>query len=607
MEKNNYSSSDIRVLKEMEHVQLNPSMYMGSTEKPTHLVEEAIDNALDEAQGGYVSIIAVNIDTKNNICAIIDDGRGVPLDNNIPIIISSKLFSGAKFQGKKTAYEIASGLHGIGLVAVNALSDYYVIEIYRNKRHGIFKFEEGKLKNKIIEPFDGDKPFSTKIQFKPSKKYFENLIPDLDRIRRRLSIASAQMDKKITFVLNIDNKREIFKLSLEDYFNVHVCQDGEEYTMLMGFEVCRNPEKFAVMMSYSISGNVSPRVLSSINLLPVDGGGTHVNCLYEILRDFFTTKGKKLRYRFQSLDCLVGLRAYIMLNLKEPKFSSQTKDKLTNRKVYFNKFVIQLRLQIEKYFSEHPTMLELLLRKFSEYRTRLDAKKIKAVSNGNRAATKFTKLRDCTSRNGELFIVEGDSASGGLITCRDPRKHAILPLRGKIPNVVNVKNIIKNKEVSEMIMSLGTGIGLEFDISKLKYSKIICATDADPDGSHIAVLITMIFAALVPEIITSKHYYILETPLYAFNEKKNFVSLWTDEDIRKAKDANKSIIRLKGLGELNPDQLKQVAINEKTRRLILVEMTKDIKRMSNLLGDAAEKRKLLEGIWENVSEITRVV
>lgn len=590
-----YTSKDIRTLHPMEQIKLAPGMWIGTTETPVHLVEECLDNALDEALGGHTTIIAVSINTKNNVYAVLDNGRGIPISDNTPVKISTELFSGAKFQDKKTAYEIASGLHGVGLVAVNALSDMYTVEIYRNDKHAIFDFEKGKVKSKLIKPFSGEKPFSTKIKFKPTKKVFDNLIPDLDRIRRRLSTASAEMSN-ISFVLNVDNKKEIFKLTLEDHFNKHVLRNGEEHTTVIWLSAKQNPEMFSVILTYSINGSVSPRVLSSVNLLPVDSGGTHVNCLFEILKDYFMLKGKKLGYNFQSQDCLIGLRTYLILNLKEPKFSGQTKDKLTNNKAYLEKLVTQLKLQIENYFARTPTLLEILLQRFADYRTRLDAKKIKSA-NGKRAATKFTKLRDCTSRDGELFIVEGDSAGGGFVSCRDPRRHAILPLRGKIPNAVNAKDIIKHKEVSEMIMSLGTGIGQEFDISKLKYSKVICATDADEDGAHIFCLATLILAILVPEIIINGHYYLVETPLYAISEKNNFIPLWNEEDLNEAKKNNRKITRLKGLGELNPDQLEQVVLNEEKRKLIPISMTSNIEKMSNLFSDAAEKRKLLEGIW----------
>jgi len=598
-----YTADDIRKLEPMEQIQISPGMWIGQTDEPHHLVEEALDNALDEAQGGHVSIIAVKIDTKTHMCSVMDNGRGVPISKDVPIIISTQLFSGAKFQDSKSAYEIASGLHGVGLVCANALSDFYSIEIYRNNRHALFSFENGKLKKKSIVEYKDEAPFSTKIEFKPSKKIFETLVPDLNRIKKRLQIASAEM-QNVTFVLIVDDEKEIFKLTVNDYFEQRCLQGNHKIIRTVFFKSIIKPESFNIVLSYAKSGTITPKVLSSVNLLPVDNGGTHVNYLYDIVRDYFTAKGKKLGYKFLPQDCLVGLKAYIMLSLKEPKFAGQTKDRLTNTKQSLDKFAGQIKSQLETHFNQNykesdqeEGELEKLLSHFQAYRSLMDAKKIKTSPSGKRVSTKFTKLRDCSSALGELFIAEGESASGGLVSCRDPRKHAILPLKGKIPSAANAKDILKNKEISELIGSLGTGVGPQFDITSLKYEKIICATDADDDGLHIFSLLTLALAILVPDIIKNGHYYYAETPLYAINEKDNFVPLWTQDELKKAKEDNRTLIRIKGLGEMNPNQLKVVLINEKTRRLIPVTYTSDIDKMIKLFTDSNEKRKLLEGAW----------
>ena len=345
-----YNADSIRKLEPMEQIQISPGMWIGPTDDPHHLVEEALDNALDEAQGGHVSIIAIKIDTKNNICSVMDNGRGVPISKDVPIVISTQLFSGAKFQDSKSAYEIASGLHGVGLVCANALSDFYTVEIYRNNRHAIFNFEKGKLKKKSIVAFTGKSPFSTKIEFKPSKKIFETLIPDLNRIKKRLQIASAEM-QNVTFALIIDEVKEIFKMTVEDYFEQRCLQGNNKIIRTVFFKSTIKPESFNVAFSYAKSGTITPKVLSSVNLLPVDNGGTHVNYLYDIVRDYFTTKGKKLGYNFLPQDCLVGLKAYIMLSLKEPKFAGQTKDRLTNSKQSLDKFAAQIKSQLETHFN----------------------------------------------------------------------------------------------------------------------------------------------------------------------------------------------------------------------------------------------------------------
>lgn len=597
MAQSSYSAKDVRVLDEIEHIRLNPGMYIGETSNPVHLIEEALDNALDEALAGYAKIVAVVIDTKKHRYSVLDSGRGIPLDGDTPITISSKLFSGAKFQDKKTAYEISSGLHGVGLVAVNALSSYYKIDVYRDGKYGVFEFKNTKLKLKDIKPSKiKDPPFSTRIEFTPDKKYFESIEPNLDRIRNRLTTASAEMSSDIMFILKVDDNQELFNLSLEEHFAMQCLTEKEGITVkhLSSF---KKPERFDVLFTYEKTGPVSPKLMSSVNLLPVSRGGSHVTAFYDVLKDFFIAKAKKYNYRFQPNDCLYRLRAYLMLSLKEPKFSGQTKDVLINTKASFERFTKEFKTQLDQYASDNEDLIKEYLERFQDYRTKLDSKRlVKTGTNGKRASTQFTKLRDCTSkRNGELYIVEGDSAGGSIIQSRDPKIHAILPLRGKsIPNVTTKKNILQNKEVGELIKAMGAGIGSEFDISNLRYDKIICATDADHDGNHIACLVTMVIGILTPEIIREGKYYIAQTPLFAINEGKTFIPLWTEEELQKAKDTNRKITRFKGLGELSPFQLKICLLDVKTRHLMPLTYTEDVDKLVKLFSNASEKRALLE-------------
>lgn len=589
-----YSAQDVRVLEEIEHIQLNAGMYIGETNNPVHLIEEALDNALDEALAGHAKIIAVIIDTKNNKISVLDDGRGIPIDGDTPTIVSTKLFSGAKFQDKKTAYEISSGLHGVGLVAINALSSTYTIEIYRDNKRALYEFKKAKLVNSIIEDYKEERPFATKLEFSPDKKFFESVLPDADRIRRRLTTASAEMPDDISFVLMIDGKKEIFQLDIYKHFAKNCLSEKVDITTTLLSSV-KKPEKFEVLFGYESGGSVMPKIISSVNLLPVDSGGTHVLAFYDLLKDFFKVKAKKYDYKFQPNDCLYGLRAYLMLSLIEPKFSGQTKDKLTNRKTDFDKFLKEFRVQLEDLSQKQESLLIEYLEKFSEYRKKLDAKKLKVNgSGGRRASTQFTKLRDCTNRHGELFIVEGDSAGGSIIQSRDPKIHAILPLRGKsIPNITTKKNILENKEVGELIKALGTGVGPEFDIEKLRYDKIICSTDADHDGNHIACLVSMVMGVLVPEIVKAGKYFVAQTPLFAINEGKVFIPLWNEEQLEKARKDNRKITRFKGLGELSPHQLKICLLDEPTRNLIQLQYSQNIDELIKLFSSAEEKRNLV--------------
>ena len=593
-----YSAKDVRVLDEVEHIRLNPGMYIGETSNPVHLVEEALDNALDEALAGYAKIVAVIINTKLNTVSVLDDGRGIPLEDNTPVTISSKLFSGAKFQDKKSAYQISSGLHGVGLVAVNALSSEYIVEVYRNNQHAIFRFEDSKLKLSKIDPHKGDKPFSTKIMFKPNKKFFESVKPDLKRLRRRLTTASAEMPDDTSFVLNIDEKQEIFNLSVEEHFLESTITSPTDNISLTKLISEKKPEKFEVLFTYEPVGAVGYKVLSSVNLLPVDNGGNHVGWFCDMLRDFFMVKAKKHGMTFQASDMLFRLRAYLILSLMEPKFAGQTKDRLINPKTDFKRFEPEFKRQLETFATEQEQTLIDYLERFQEYRRKLDANKLKSNgTGGRRASTQFTKLRDCTGRTGgELYIVEGESAGGSIIQSRDPRIHAILPLKGKsIPNITTKKNILDNKEVGELVKAIGTGIDPQFDMSKMRYDKIICATDADHDGNHIACLVTMVIGILLPEIIRAGRYYIAQTPLFAINEKKIFIPLWDEKMLNAARDKGRSITRFKGLGELSPPQLKICLLDPGTRNHNVISYTENINELVKLFSSAQEKRKLVEG------------
>ncbi len=591
-----YSAKDIRVLEEVEHIRLNPGMYIGETSNPVHLIEEALDNALDEALAGYANIVAVVIDTKLNKFSILDNGRGIPISDDTAIVISSKLFSGAKFQDKKSAYQISSGLHGVGLVAVNALSKEYSVEIYRNNKHATYYFKDSKLKKSNIEDHKGECPFSTKIEFIPNKKFFHKLEPDLKRLRRRLTTASAEMPNNLRFVLTIDGETEVFKLNIESHFKQSTLgstEDIEIATLLSE----KKPEKFQILFTYEPTGPVSPKIMSSVNLLPVDQGGSHVVTFWDILKEFFIAKGKKYGFTFQPNDVFFRLRAYLILSMIGPKFSGQTKDKLINHKTDFYKFKNDLRKQLEVFAIEKEHVLRDYLERFQDYRRRLDSQKLnKNGTGGRRASTQFTKLRDCTSREGELYIVEGDSAGGSIILSRDPRLHAVLPLKGKsIPNITTKKNILENKEVGELVRALGTGIEPQFNLSKLRYDRIICATDADFDGFHIACLVSMVIAILTPGIIKAGKYFIAQTPLFAIKEKKTFIPLWTDKKVELARSKGRNIQRYKGLGEMNPSELKVCLLDEGTRNLIPITYSKNMNDLIKLFSSPEEKRKLVMG------------
>jgi DNA gyrase/topoisomerase IV subunit B len=588
-----YSEDDIRVLGDIAVIQINPGMFVDN-ETPTHLIEEMFDNSLDEVMSGNAQVIAMNIDTKNNIYSVIDNGRGIPFEKDVPITISTKLFSGAKFKDNKKAYQISCGLHGCGLVAVNALSKIYKIEIYRNKSYACFEFEDSKLKKKRIDKFTDEPPFSTKIQIIPNEKYFEHQQVNIERLRKRLSTASAEIGNGNVFILNVDDKREVFKLNIEDNFKLHCFNGDQNVTKIIRVDTNDGDEQFNALFAYSFEGSTVAKNISSVNLLPVEQGGTHVNLFYDILRSFFSVKAKKLNYHFNPNDSLVGLRSYLILRLIEPSFYGQTKAKLNNKRSDLERFISKLENKLESYFSSNPDELTFLLSKFQEYRNNIVSKKLTSTSE-KRASTKLTKLRDCTSRNGELFIVEGDSAASGLIDARDPKVHAILPLSGKILNIANKKDILKNKIIQDLVWCLGTGINENFNPDNLRYEKIICAADSDPDGGHIASLISMVIAILAPGIIDAGNFYLAYSPLFAINEKNVFIPLWTEDELKKARDEKRKITRFKGLGEMTPSQLRKCFLDKTTRRIVQIKASDNMENLIKLFSDADMKRRLLNG------------
>ena len=592
---NKYSSKDIQVLDGLSHVQLNPNMYISTTENPCHLIEEAFDNALDEAIAGHADIIAIKINTISGLCSVLDNGRGIPIDKDVPITISTELFSGGKFKDKKTAYDLSSGLHGIGLVAIYALSKEYRIEIYKDKKHVLYEKTDDNFK-KVFSRKAKNHPFSTKIEFIADDKYFESITPDIDRIRKRMTIASVELPN-VRFILLIDDKKEVIHYSLNDYFK-NECLSSKESDLsdLVCSEVKVGSERLAVAFCYEYEGANSPKYASAVNTLPVKNGGNHITFVNDIIRKYLIQKAKKTEYTFNPQDTTVGFRCYISLSLKSPKLKGQSKESLENSKVELSHLLDEYQKTLTAYLNGKPELVERILQYLHEYRRTIDMRKIKNTkSNKGRGLRKFTKLRDCQFRHGELFIVEGDSAAGGIIQARDPKYTAVLPLKGKIASVINKKNILENKEIGEMISAFGTGVEPNFNIDNFRYDKIICCCDADADGGHIATLLTMNLAILVPELIKQGKYYIAYTPLYAINEKKKFIPLWDQKSFDKACKDNRKITRYKGLGELNISDLKTCLLDDKTRKIVQVQWTDKLDKLVSLMGNVSDKRLLLTG------------
>lgn len=598
-----YTHEDIKVLSEIEHIQKNPSMYIGELKNPNHLVAEGLDNALDEAQANYASLIGIAIDNKNHTCTVSDNGRGIPIENDIIPIIATKLFSGGKFEKgeNSAAYKIATGLHGIGLVAITALCDWVKIAVYRDGKRATYHFEGASLKESDVEEHGLDKiPFSTQISFKPNKKFFESLIFDSDQILERLRLASVHIpDLRLIFI--VDGQRDVINCDENEYFSETLLDKNQRDTSPI-FDIRKSikDEQLHIKFCWDFMGSVTPRNTGCINLLQVNQG-THINLTSDAIRKVFEELGKKEKMKFIPQDSLIGFRCHTSLLLYNPEYTSQTKEKLTTAKAKLSHLFDDLKDDLRKLFAENPDVCNKLLAYFDSYRRKLDSSR--NVIKSSSVVTRYnnlidSKLIDCSSRSidrTELFITEGSSASGSLVQCRDPKYHGILGLKGKIPNVAAMtKEVLNNKEIVEIINALGTGIEPDFSIDSLRYGKIIFACDADSDGAHINTLLMVLFLKLVPQLIKSNAVYRAIMPLYGSVVRSRFYPLYDDQELSTFKREHPStrIQRYKGLGEMNPEQLK-VCLLDESRRLRPVTYPDNPEDIFKLMVDANLKRELI--------------
>lgn len=595
-----YTVNNIYEMEQIEQLRQNTGMFIGSTENPTRLVEELLDNALDEVQSGHCKILGVFIDTKEHIYKVLDAGRGFPFDEKMtleedrPILTATRLFTSGKFKkgDDDSAYKIAAGLHGIGNVAVYALSEFMEIEIYRDNKHALYKFDSHSTKepyNRIVEPYKGERPFSTKVTFKPHKNYFNILDVDLKTIEERLRIAVANYPE-LKIVFRVDEKDLIIKGSEQDLILDYLTKNDR----WIEFNNTKGPESCYLKICWDDEPPVAPKVLSCVNLIRVHSG-VHINKLNNILKNVFEALSKKYNYDFKPEDCLSYLRVYLNLKIIKTSFEAQVKVKLESKSDL--SVMDGLESALKKHFEQNPEYRDELLTKFQDYRRSLQTKGVKKTKSGKRSTTKFTKLADCTGKLGELIIGEGDSAVGGLIQVRNEKKHAILPLRGVIANAVTKKDLLNSEEIKDIVDAIGTGINGECNIEHLRYSKIILAADADPAGKFITALLIVLFAKLTPAIIKAGKLYICETPLFTTRINRKLVPLWTDEQRKDAQDKKLPIHRHKGLGEFLPKDLKVFILEEEFRKLHQVTWSENVDHIFKLMSSSSEKRKLADGEW----------
>ena len=609
---NNYDENSIKVLSSLDHMKLRYGMYIGSNNDPRQLISEIIDNAIDEVQTGYSNELVVSVDTEKNEYIVRDFGRGIPhgkkqlptgeVKETLEVLLTVSN-SGGKFDG--TNYNFSSGLNGLGLTITNALSNYMIIESYREGKcvHADDRDGSGNVN---IKYSDTTEPNGTKVIFSPSKKYFHTAKIPIDFILDRCKVASALGFRARVIINNVEQNTDatMFDLIKED-------KTVSTYADVKEIEVTSDTkEKMKVVLRYTSDTN--DRYFGYTNLLSNYLGGTHVQELSKTISNTwkeFIDKHKNIApaVDLHINDYLIGLRAVCAVFISHPEFSSQTKEKLVVNKKYFEDLMSRFSFEFNKWLCDNIVLAQQLIKRFEEYRIAqnqlLSRKEISSLikvnndsSDNIRRRSVVSKLVECTSRSRkdtELYIVEGNSASGPFMFTRNSKLQAILPLRGKILNITNktVKDAVKNSEICDIANSIGCGIGASCDASKSRYDKVLIACDADPDGSQITCLILSVFVNMFPDMVKAGRVYITEPPLYCWGDNpKNYG--WCN----KIEDVPKGITptRFKGLGEMENSQLEYFLVNPQTRNMKQVQFPSDVEEFNAILGTTTGKRDLLK-------------
>lgn len=625
-----YGADQIQILEGLQAVRKRPGMYIGSTSERGlhHLVYEIVDNSVDEALAGYCRHIIVEINEGNTI-TVTDDGRGIPTGINtkagIPAVevVFTILHAGGKFGGG--GYKVSGGLHGVGASVVNALSDWLEVEIKRDGKIWKQRYEKGKTMYplKVIGDCD-DNETGTKVTFKPDETIFETTVFDYNTLKTRLR-ETAFLTKALRITLR--DKRE--GMEKEDVFHyeggisefvTYINRSKQAlYPEVIYCEGVRDNIMVEVAMQHNDSYDES--CYSFVNNVITPEGGTHLsgfrNALTRTVNNYARDHGfiKNNESPLTGEDIREGLTTIVSIKIEEPQFEGQTKQKLGNSEARgaVDSVVSE---GLDRFLEEHPDAAKIICEKsVDSRRAREAARKARDVSRRKSALDSNSlpgKLADCSDKdpkNCEIFIVEGDSAGGSAKEARSRATQAILPLRGKILNVEKAREdkIYDNAEIRAMITAFGTGIHNDFDISKLRYDKIIIMTDADVDGAHIATLMLTFLYRFMPELIKQGHVYLATPPLYKVEKNKKVWYAYNDDQLNKimteiGRDQNNKVQRYKGLGEMDADQLWETTMDPEKRILKRVNMNDDDPSeveitFSTLMGDKVEPRR--EFIEEN--------
>ena len=629
-ENTEYGADQIQILEGLEAVRKRPGMYIGSTSSRGlhHLVYEIVDNAVDEALAGFCTEIQVTINPDNSI-TVVDNGRGIPVGINhkagIPAVevVFTILHAGGKFGGG--GYKVSGGLHGVGASVVNALSEWLEVTICREGKKYQQRYERGHTMYplKEIGVCDSEET-GTKVTFLPDKEIFEETVYDYDILKQRLR-EMAFLTKGLRIVLR-DTRADQEKEKIFHYeggIREFVTYLNRSKEALYPEVIYCEGEKDGVMVEVAMQHNDSytENSYGFVNNINTPEGGTHIvgfrNALTKTFNDY-ARKNKLLKDSEPNLsgdDIREGLTAIVSVKIEEPQFEGQTKQKLGNSEARGAvDFVVSKQLEI--FLEQNPTVAKATVEKsVLAQRAREAARKARDLTRRKSALDGMSlpgKLADCSDKNPEnceIYIVEGDSAGGSAKTARNRATQAILPLRGKILNVEKARldRIYSNAEIKAMITAFGTGIHEDFDITKLRYHKIIIMTDADVDGAHIATLLLTFLYRFMPELIKQGYVYLAQPPLYKVEKNKKVWYAYDDAELNSilgqiGRDNNNKIQRYKGLGEMDAEQLWETTMDPEKRILLRVTMdesaTSEIDlTFTTLIGDKVEPRR--EFIEEN--------
>ena len=625
----NYGADNIQILEGLEAVRKRPGMYIGSTSSRGlhHLVYEIVDNSVDEALAGYCTEIRVFINEDNSI-TVIDNGRGIPVGINhkagIPAVevVFTILHAGGKFGGG--GYKVSGGLHGVGASVVNALSNWLEVQIYNEGNIYQQRYEKGHVcyPLKVVGECDKEKT-GTKVTFLPDDTIFEDTVYDHDILKQRLR-EMAFLTKNLKIVLTDkreENYEKVFHYEggIKEFVKYLNSSKTPLYEDILYFEGKKDGVYVEVAMQHNDSYNES--AFSFVNNINTPEGGTHLagyrNALTKTFNDYARNNKllKESEANLSGEDIREGLTAIVSIKIEDPQFEGQTKQKLGNSEARgaVDSVVSE---QLTYYLEQNPAVAKIICEKsIMAQRARDAARKARDLTRRKTALGDTAlpgKLADCSDKdpkNCEIYIVEGDSAGGSAKTARDRATQAILPLRGKILNVEKARldRIYGNAEIKAMITAFGTGLHEDFDISKLRYHKIIIMTDADVDGAHIATLMLTFIYRFMPELIKQGYVYLAQPPLYKLEKNKKIWYAYSDEELDKilnevGRDQNNRIQRYKGLGEMDAEQLWETTMDPERRVLLKVVIDDEAESeldltFTTLMGDKVEPRR--EFIEEN--------